>query len=171
MVGSISNPIDAIRFDEFLQAPIGREPNGMILSVISTLARLDLDPRTEAEDLARLPSGAAVARLSGLLTRVPAAPQSESEREALSADLVKRLQRSVLANSSKDKKEQGIDQKIGNSPSDADLARRTRILLLVVSVTIMLGLQFLVGMTRSAPHPETSPPESSGETLPHIPPP
>ena len=35
-------------FDSFLCAPIGEERNGMLLSVLSALARLDVDPWQEA---------------------------------------------------------------------------------------------------------------------------
>ena len=41
-------------FDDFLFAPIGEERNGMPLSVVSALARSDLDPWQEAAQLARL---------------------------------------------------------------------------------------------------------------------
>ncbi len=39
-------------FDNFLFAPIGVDKNGMVLSVVSALARLDVDPWEEAEELA-----------------------------------------------------------------------------------------------------------------------
>jgi hypothetical protein len=42
-------------FDNFLFASIGESRNGMLLSVLSALARLDLDPWQEAAELARLP--------------------------------------------------------------------------------------------------------------------
>jgi hypothetical protein len=35
-------------FDDFLFAPIGEDRNGMLLSVLSALARLDIDPWQEA---------------------------------------------------------------------------------------------------------------------------
>ena len=39
-------------FDDFLYAPIGEDRNGMLLSVLSALARLDIDPWQEAAKLA-----------------------------------------------------------------------------------------------------------------------
>ena len=42
-------------FDDFLFAPVGEEQNGMMLSVVSALARSDVDPWQEAAKLARLP--------------------------------------------------------------------------------------------------------------------
>jgi hypothetical protein len=46
-------------FDNFLLAPIGDDNNGMLLSVLSALARLDVDPWEEAAVLARLPGDVA----------------------------------------------------------------------------------------------------------------
>lgn len=42
-------------FDPFLLASVGREENGMQVSVLSALARLGLDPWEEADRLAGLP--------------------------------------------------------------------------------------------------------------------
>ena len=58
-------------FDPFLFAPIGEETNGMLLSVLSALARLDVDPRQEAATLSRMPAQDATARLASLLSSLP----------------------------------------------------------------------------------------------------
>jgi hypothetical protein len=58
-------------YNDFLFARIGEDGNGMFLSVLSALARLDLDPWQEAADLARLPFDAAVGRFSKLITTLP----------------------------------------------------------------------------------------------------
>jgi len=44
-------------FDDFLFAIIGDDRNGMQLSVVSVLARMDLDPWHEAATLAASPRG------------------------------------------------------------------------------------------------------------------
>jgi len=51
-------------FDAFLFAPLGEDRNGVPLSVISLLARMNLDPWQEAGDLAALPAEAAASRLA-----------------------------------------------------------------------------------------------------------
>jgi hypothetical protein len=58
-------------FDPFLFAAVGEERNGMLLSVLSALARLDLDPWFEAASLSRLPAAAATERLTSLLSSLP----------------------------------------------------------------------------------------------------
>ena len=50
-------PLIGAEFDKFLGAPIGEGRNGTPLSVLSALARLDVDPWQEAASLARMPSG------------------------------------------------------------------------------------------------------------------
>ena len=58
-------------FDPFLFASVGEERNGMLLSVVSALARLDLDPWFEAASLSRLSASAATDRLTALLSSPP----------------------------------------------------------------------------------------------------
>jgi len=58
-------------FDEFLLAPIGEDGSGLPLTMLSALARLDVDPWEEAASLARLPVEAATQRLISLLATVP----------------------------------------------------------------------------------------------------
>jgi hypothetical protein len=58
-------------FDNFLFAEVGEEQNGMVLSVVSALARLDLDPWTEAASLSRLSARAGGERLTALLSSLP----------------------------------------------------------------------------------------------------
>lgn len=47
-------------FNDFLYATVCEERNEMPLSLISALARLDLDPWTEAADLAGMPAGTGI---------------------------------------------------------------------------------------------------------------
>jgi hypothetical protein len=54
--------------DRFLYANVGDDKNGNTVSVLSTLARLGLDPWKEASDLANLSIEKARRRLSALLS-------------------------------------------------------------------------------------------------------
>lgn len=58
-------------FDPFLFASIGADRNGMPLSVLSALARLDVDPWQEAARLTALPTAAATSSLAALLAARP----------------------------------------------------------------------------------------------------
>jgi len=62
-----ASPRDSgVAFDDFLYAPVDGS-----LSVLSALARLNLDPWKEAAALARLSKSAAEARLASLLASLP----------------------------------------------------------------------------------------------------
>lgn len=65
------NPL-GLDFDPFLYAPVGDDQQGGLLSVISALARVGVDPWEQAAVLARLPLDAAVRALSALLEKLPA---------------------------------------------------------------------------------------------------
>jgi hypothetical protein len=58
-------------FDEFLYAPIEEGGNGMLLSVLSALARLDIDPWQEAGNLTRMSRECAAQRLASLISMLP----------------------------------------------------------------------------------------------------
>jgi hypothetical protein len=56
--------------NDFLFAPIGEEKNGMVLSVISGLTRLDIDPWIEAARLSALPKAIAAQTLAPIIARL-----------------------------------------------------------------------------------------------------
>jgi hypothetical protein len=58
-------------FDAFLFAQIGEDENAMPFSVLSALARQDIDPWQEAAKLARLPRKIAAERLASLISAPP----------------------------------------------------------------------------------------------------
>jgi hypothetical protein len=70
-------------FDPFLSSPLWLDRNESPLSVMSALARLDIDPWQEAAALAALSRGAAIARLSALLGPLPGAPSTTPDRDGL----------------------------------------------------------------------------------------
>jgi hypothetical protein len=65
-----SNNSYNVTFAPFLYATILEEKSGASLTVLSLLARHDLDPWEEAAEYARSPGAAAVASLSDLLAEV-----------------------------------------------------------------------------------------------------
>jgi hypothetical protein len=75
-------------FDSFLFASIGEDRHGNLLSVISALARSDLDPWQEAVDLARMSRDMATARLSALIAALPGPPTSNRPVETIAGELV-----------------------------------------------------------------------------------
>jgi hypothetical protein len=86
-------------FNKFLFALVGTDQSGAQLSVISALARLDLDAWDEAASLARLPRDAAVNKLSGLLRSNPEIPRISHESRAIAARLIDLLPRGATLQS------------------------------------------------------------------------
>jgi hypothetical protein len=82
-------------FDDFLFASIGEDRNGMLLSVLSALARLDVDPWHEAAQLARLPGEIAAHRLAALIARLPDGALMRPDPGTIAARLIALLPRPV----------------------------------------------------------------------------
>jgi hypothetical protein len=61
-------------FDAFLYGPIGEDANGMPVSLLTAMARRDIDAWNEAAELAELPIESANARLASLLETIPNGP-------------------------------------------------------------------------------------------------
>ncbi len=58
-------------FDNFLFAPIGEDDDGMLLSVLSALTRLDVDPWKAAAELNQLPRETATRKLAAAISTIP----------------------------------------------------------------------------------------------------
>lgn len=74
-------------FDRFLYASVGEDRNGYVVTVLSTLARLGLDPWKETAELVALGRDAARSRLGKLLARFPDVPTLESDYRRVAGDL------------------------------------------------------------------------------------
>ncbi len=75
-------------FDDFLYAPIAEESNGMTLSVLSALARQDVDPWEEAAMLTRLPGETAIRKLAALIAALPNGLAVRIDPESVAVRLV-----------------------------------------------------------------------------------
>jgi hypothetical protein len=75
-------------YDVFLFAPIDHEPGGMRLSVLSALARANVDPWEEAARLATLSASDAQRTLVSILNLSPDPQHASPETELLAARLV-----------------------------------------------------------------------------------
>lgn len=98
MTHSASAPLLGVEFNDFLFAPIGEERNGMLLTTLSALARLDVDPWQEAANLARLPGKTATERLASLIAALPEGPSAHIDSETIAARLIALLPRRAGSN-------------------------------------------------------------------------
>ena len=81
-VSDVLHP-DGSDYDAFLFADLGEDRTGSAVTVLSALARLDLEPWDEAQELARLDREDAQVRLTTIfeaITDIPALAQSREDR-------------------------------------------------------------------------------------------
>jgi hypothetical protein len=74
--------------NDFLYAPIGEQRNEMPISVLSALARLNVDPWLEATELSKLSTDAAIQRLASLIGRLPGGRWAQTDSRAIAARLI-----------------------------------------------------------------------------------
>ena len=94
MTSSALQPLGS-DFDRFLYAPVGADRHGGLLSVISALARLGVDPWEQAAMLARLPLDSAARTLSVLLAKLPAGAVEPADCMPVAEHLVSLLPRAA----------------------------------------------------------------------------
>ena len=75
-------------FNDFLFAPIGEEKNSAILTVLSALARLGMDPWQESARLAQLSKAMAIQRLTTLIAGLPEGRWASADAGDIAARLV-----------------------------------------------------------------------------------
>ena len=86
-------PLIGREFDSFLFASIGDDRHGQPLSVLSALARSDVDPWEEAGSLARMSRKKAKARLTARIVALRDEPIAALPLDAIASDLVALLPR------------------------------------------------------------------------------
>jgi hypothetical protein len=143
-------------FDDFLLAPIGDDNNGMLLSVLSALARLDVDPWEEAAALARLPGDAATRKLASLIAALPAGPSARRDSETIAARLIPLLPRRV-------------DREVPSRPTLPRVGKAIRSPILTYLILYAISMLFVLicrWLVTSAPPP--APPNSATALPAHI---
>lgn len=78
---------DRAELERFLQACIGEDRDGRTVTVFSALARLELDPRVEARNLAEMGRDAACKRLGLLLSKFHDVPDLGHDHRSVALDL------------------------------------------------------------------------------------
>jgi hypothetical protein len=122
-------------FDNFLCAPIGADKNGMRLSVLSALARLDIDPWQEAGELARLPPEYAIARLASRIAALPDDSSVHPDPGRIAGRLVELLPRQARPD---------ITSPHQTSPGAGEGTNsRLASYAMLIILTLMLGVHFI----------------------------
>jgi hypothetical protein len=137
-------------FDDFLLAPIGDDNNGMQLSVLSALARLDVDPWEEAAALALLPRDAATRKLAALIAALPAGPSARPDAATIAARLIPLLPRRAGADVASRPMLPGVGT-VTRSPI------LTYVILYAIFMLFMLVFQWLVASPQVPAQPNSAP--------------
>ena len=151
-------------FDAFLFSPIGEDRNGMPLSVVSLLARRDLDPWLEAATLASLPARAATRKLTSLIQTIAEQPLTLPDPGAIATRLIALLPRRPHA-----------DIQQPTKPDDAKAAAPTSpgvsaaLILVAIYVILMIGSQLV--LTRHTPSTQANAPVTPNHPATDTPPP
>jgi DNA-binding transcriptional LysR family regulator len=148
-------------YDDFLYAPVGESTNGALLTVLSVLARQNVDPWEEAADLSRLPPDTAARRLTAMIT---ASPGQSSNQAAVADRLIALLPRRIAS----------ADSAPGALPSVRPVDwPRSRVNLMVIAIYIgvmVLSQWIAAGLFEKSPvNAVPSTPSTPGETLPSTP--
>ena len=125
------------QFDDFLFAAIGDDLNGMPLSVVSVLARVDLDPWQEAAILAALPEELATQRLTAVLAGLPERTLQRTSPAGTAVRLIALLPSRTNANT------RLIAQKLGAAAA-AHCRAPLNPILITIYLILSLGIQFFV---------------------------
>jgi hypothetical protein len=130
-------------FDPFLFAAIGEDRHGQLLSVISALARSDLDPWQEAVGLARMSRDVATTRLSRLIAALPGEPTSDRSVDAIASELIALLPRT----------QDFARAAPGPAVLAAVVAPKARFVVAACALALMVAISLLVS-TRAPSGPE-----------------
>jgi hypothetical protein len=142
MAQSALAPMEQSQFDDFLCAPVGHERNGMDLSVLSALARMDLDPWREAASLAQMSTQAARGRMQALIAALPEESIAPSDPEALAARLIALLPPRGISNLPA--------RKVSPREASGGWARDHRVVVFLIILSVLLSTQLLMrGALRS----------------------
>ena len=131
----------------------------MLLSVVSALARLNVDPWEEAKELAQLPGEMARQRLASLIAALPEVPSVHRDSETIAARLIALLPSQAGSNRSagKERLDGGI-----SAPTSA------HVVIYVIVMAIILGSQMVAGRQMFAPIDGSQAPKSSAD-IPQVP--
>jgi len=158
-------------FDPFLQASVDEDRKERLFSVMSALARLDLDPWSEAAELAALPTDAAVARLTGLIASLPDSSATPRDAAGIATRLVARLPSSRRASTDSDEQPDATDSGEQTAPVDSDERHEGSrwysgplLSIALVFVVILLAISIFTG--RAPDHLFTPPASDRSQTSP-----
>jgi hypothetical protein len=149
--------VPGAEFNDFLFAPIGEDKNGMLVSVLSGLARSNVDPWQEAAKLAQLPGETATKELAALIGALPDRAASYPDPRTIATRLIGLLPHPLGASG-------GPQQVLPHSALAVVNSRPWWIY--VVFMCFVLGAQFLIASHQLPAKPDNMEMKSGSTTFP-----
>jgi hypothetical protein len=140
-------------FDMFLRAPIAQGGDGLFFSVLSGLARLDIDPWLEAEELAMLPLSTATQRLSALISTLSDGRPAPLDPSIKAASLIALLPHRPHATT----KSRAISHSISVTEPHASLSWIAFVIFLIISLTAQYFITHSAAKPPAAQAPVAAP--------------
>jgi hypothetical protein len=134
-------------FNDFLFALVGEDRNGMPLSVVSVLARMDLDPWVEAATLADLPAETAVRKLASWLDALSDPALKPTSPDTRAVRLIALLPRRAAPHSPPSLDRTGA---IAAARSQTPI----KAILLAIYLALSLGIQLFVARREPPARPQ-----------------
>jgi hypothetical protein len=145
-------PISALgsEFNDFLFALVGEDRNGMPLSVVSVLARMELDPWVEAASLAALPAETAARKLAAWLDVLPDPTLKAASPDTRAARLIALLPR---------RRNRDSPPPLAGTGAVAATQPRalTKVILVAIYMILSLGIQLFFVRREPPAAPEITP--------------
>ena len=160
MALSLSAPLLDSQFNDFLFASVAEEKNGMMLSVVSALARLDLDAWQETANLARLPRTMATERLTDLIAALPDEFLVHQDPAEIASRLIARLPRQTYSDSLTGRNANGLTTRA---------AIQTQTFLLVAFVLMLVIENLALAGSQPAVHDNNPSAPIASEAVPQLP--
>ncbi|MDB6010194.1 MAG: hypothetical protein JWL65_2444 [Gammaproteobacteria bacterium] len=153
MTPTASIPPLGFEFDNFLFALVGEDRNGMPLSVVSVLARMELDPWVEAASLADLPAETAARKLAAWLDALPDPTLKAASPDTRAARLIALLPRRKTPNSPPPVAATGAVAGTG-AVAPAKPRALTKAILVAIYLILSLCIQLFIARREAPASPE-----------------
>jgi hypothetical protein len=148
MTHSAAIALPGVEYNDFLFAPIGEDSNGMMVSVLSGLARLDIDPWQEAAQLAQATREVGTQRLVSLIGALRDTGSAYPDPPTIAARLIALLPKPDQSSNRSNDASNGVD-------------RVKPWWIYVIMMSFVLGTQFFVASQKPPTSPDNVPTSSS----------
>jgi hypothetical protein len=163
MIRSASLSTPPSTYNDFLYAPVGEDKNGLLVTVLSMLARQNVDPWEEAADLSRLPGDTAMHKLISMIKAIPGQSAALADPTVVAGRLIALLPGRVASIDSSHKALLGI-------PPESRSPAVSKLLFIWIYIGLMFFAQWMAATAFKAARVDGASAPSPPSTLAQTPP-